>query len=104
MSDLTARRPDFHSQNLFFLALLGLLAGSSALRALLERHGRSADGEPTAPTSVDVDGDPVLAVALGVVALRERLLAHVSTALTAPARTTAADDAAPTPSLRTMLR
>lgn len=103
MSDLTARRSDFHSQNLFFMALLGLLAGSSAVRGLIERQGRPADGTPTATGSVDVDADPVLALALGVVALRERLLAHVSTALTAPVRATDTADAAP-PALRTLLR
>lgn len=103
MSDLTARRPEFHGQNLFFLALLGLLSGSSRVRELLERHGRPTGAAPVvAPALTD---DPVLAVVLGVVALRERVLGHVSTALTvpsAPARDAA--DAGTHGGLRALLR
>jgi hypothetical protein len=104
MSDPTARRPDFDAQNLFFLAVLGLLSGSSRVRGLLERHGRPIGGAPAvAPAAVD--GDPVLALVLGVVALRERLLGHVSAGLTMP--TAGADEPAderPLAGLRALLR
>ena len=107
MSELTARRPAFDGQNLFFMAVLGLLSGSSRVRGLLERHGRASRG--TAAVAPPTSGiDPVLASALGVVALRERLLAHVSTGLTTtsrrpPVAETGAAGATAT-QLRTLLR
>ena len=104
MSDLTARRPAFDGQNLFFLAVLGLLSGSSRVRSVLERHGRPPGNAP-APALSTIDPDPALALALGVVALRERLLAHVSAGLgsTPRAAAGAASDASSI-GLRTLLR
>lgn len=107
MNELTARRPAFHGQNLFFLAVLGLLSGSSRVRGLLERHGRGRGG-PAAVAPPPSEIDPVLAFTLGVVALRERLLAHVSAGLATasprpPVDGTGAVDGTTT-RLRTLLR
>ncbi len=99
MSDLTGRRPDFHGQNLFFLSLLGLLSASSKLGALLVRQG----GVPRSG-AVDVDDDPLLAAALGAVAIRERLLQHVGTALVAPANASTVRSDQADPAIRTLLR
>lgn len=80
MVDLAARRPDFAGQNLFLQAVLGLVSASRGLGGILARHS-DADG---ASAPIDVASDPALAAALGVVALRERLLLHLASALSAP--------------------
>ncbi len=100
MTDLAARRHAFDGHNLFLQALLGLLSGSARVGALLAHHG----GTPRGVAPVTVDDDPLLAAALGVVALRERLLLHVGTALERPAEHRAAGDDAPAPELRPLLR
>lgn len=98
MSELTGRRPEFHGQNLFFLGLLGLLATSTKVGAVLARHAG-----PPRLGPVDVDDDPLLAAALGVVAIRERLLEHVGSALVTPAEPAGAP-AGDDPALRALLR
>lgn len=100
MSELAGRRPEFHSHNLFFLAMLGLLSASGQINTVLARHGGTSDRL----LPIDLDNDPLLAAALGIVAMRERLLRHVAAALTPPTGPTPGQHGATTPGLRTLLR
>jgi hypothetical protein len=74
------RRADFEDQNLFFLATLGLVSASRRLERLLAAHGRSPGGAVSlAPDAVE--NDPLLCAVLGAIALRDRVLFHVGSAL-----------------------
>lgn len=100
MTELAARRPEFHDHNLFLLGVLGLLSASGQVGTVLARDGGTTD--QFGP--IDLDDDPLLAAALGVVAIRERLLLHVAAAFTPPAGRTPASHANAAPGLRTLLR
>jgi hypothetical protein len=88
-------RPDeFDERNLFFIGLLGLVSALGRLDAALARE---------APGAAVPSDDPTLLCALGLVAFRRRLAAHLQR-LDEPLREVAPPSPAPHLSLRTLLR
>lgn len=80
MATVDERRADFEEQNFFFLAVLGLVSASRRLEHLLAAHGCSPGGSVSlVPDSVE--DDPLLCAVLGVIALRDRVLLHLGSAL-----------------------
>lgn len=77
MATVDRHHPDFDAHNLFVLAVTGLVSWANRFDELVTEP--AADGPvPSLDPRALVD-DPVLCVALGLVALRENLRGHLAT-------------------------